>query len=165
MNRTARRAAADTALAAVYAQIPTIAGCTGRCHTTCGPIGMSHRERQVIAERHGIDIPELPRGPRALLRLADPTDCPALTPLKRCGVYEDRPTICRLWGAVEDLPCVYGCVPDGGSLPPRVGAALLAESLAAGGAPPPPAGGPMRLRGAAARALLDDIGARDRGPQ
>jgi len=145
VNRTARNAATDTAMAALYAQVPAIPGCKGLCHTSCGPIEMSNRERQKIRDRHGVDIPELPRGPRLLLTVIAPKTCPALTPLNRCGVYDDRPMLCRLWGAVENLPCVYGCVPDGGRLPNVDGAALLAESFEVGGSPPS-----RRARGGAA---------------
>jgi hypothetical protein len=30
----------------------------------------------------------------------------------RCTVYADRPLICRLFGAVEDLRCPFGCLPE-----------------------------------------------------
>jgi hypothetical protein len=111
-NRATREAATardtDTAIEAQWERIPAL-DCQGKCHTTCGPIDMSVRERERILERHGIDIPHPPADlPISALPF---TDCPALTMLKTCGAYENRPTICRLWGATEDLPCVYGCQP------------------------------------------------------
>lgn len=30
----------------------------------------------------------------------------------RCSVYDIRPSICRLWGLVESMPCLWGCKPD-----------------------------------------------------
>jgi len=36
--------------------------------------------------------------------------CPLLSD-GRCTVYEIRPTICRLWGMVDAMPCVFGCQP------------------------------------------------------
>ena len=33
---------------------------------------------------------------------------------RRCAVYALRPLICRLWGVMRSLPCMYGCYPEGG---------------------------------------------------
>ena len=30
----------------------------------------------------------------------------------RCTIYNDRPLVCRLWGAAENLICPFGCKPD-----------------------------------------------------
>lgn len=60
--------------------------------------------------------------------------CDALTADKRCAVYELRPMICRLWGATESLPCIYGCVPEGGRrLPDTEAYRLIAEAMRIGG--------------------------------
>ncbi len=53
--------------------------------------------------------------------------CPALTMLRRCGVYEARPMICRLWGMVPMMRCNYGCVPVGGWLTDRQAYEFLAR--------------------------------------
>lgn len=37
--------------------------------------------------------------------------CPLLNPDGKCSVYEDRPAICRIWGAVEKMKCPHGCRP------------------------------------------------------
>ncbi len=50
----------------------------------------------------------------------------------RCSVYENRPMICRLWGIDETMQCPHGCIPEGGHIPERRAAWLLA------------AGGPLR---------------------
>lgn len=54
----------------------------------------------------------------------------------RCAVYDIRPMICRLWGLSEDMPCPYGCVPEGGLLPVEEGYAFLAEAFDIAGWPP-----------------------------
>lgn len=108
---------AAAALDELYAEIPDT-GCKGLCVEACGPIGMTPLERQRIADRG-----------TALPLLGKPTDgaCTALSE-GRCAVYECRPTICRLWGAVESLPCPHGCVPDGGRLPDREGHRIIARA-------------------------------------
>jgi hypothetical protein len=52
--------------------------------------------------------------------------CSALDGVGRCSVYEERPLLCRLWGAVEKMTCQFGCVPADGWLDPDVEAEVLA---------------------------------------
>jgi Fe-S-cluster containining protein len=103
------RSEKDAQLAELYARIPAIPDCDGRCWTSCGPIDMSDRERQRIGQA-GVRITPYQQA----LAGVDRFWCDALTGDKRCAVYELRPLICRIWGAVESMPCVYGCVPEGG---------------------------------------------------
>lgn len=98
--RPADRAAA---LATVYAKIPTI-DCRGLCHDSCGPIQMTRTEHDRIQRRHGVDIPN------RTIRDGGVT-CEALTILNRCGAYQDRPVLCRLWGVLDTMPCTHGCTP------------------------------------------------------
>jgi hypothetical protein len=110
----------DAELEAAYALVPEI-DCKGLCTDACGPIDGGLREMVRLA-RAGVRIP--PRR-EALLQLAsDPEgySCPALVD-ERCSVYALRPMVCRIWGAVENLRCPYGCVP-------RQGAPLLASAEA-----------------------------------
>ena len=96
----------------------------------CGPIDMSPAERARIAER-GVSIP----APKQLLdNIIDngSCDCPALTD-GRCSVYDDRPLICRLWGAVESMPCPHGCTVTPGLLMDAGARTLIARSLKVGG--------------------------------
>jgi hypothetical protein len=93
-----------TALTNIYNQLPTI-NCQGLCADSCGPIQMTPTEHRRIQTRHNITIPD--RG----LHDAGAT-CEALTMFGRCHVYPDRPLLCRLWGLLDILPCVYGCQPD-----------------------------------------------------
>ena len=106
----------------VWALIPS-ANCKGLCAESCGPIGAGLAERERIWERHGVALPDpFDGGPLALR-------CPLLTVDDRCSTYADRPTICRLYGVVEDLPCPHGCRPTMGYLPAEHGRALLRRSI------------------------------------
>lgn len=92
----------------VYAQIPDV-GCKGLCQQCCDSIAMSATEQQRIRERHGRILPLAAGFPGG--------HCPALTAAGACSVYQDRPFICRLWGATEELRCPHGCVPADGFVP------------------------------------------------
>ena len=94
----------EAALREVWARIPGISSCKGKCWDSCGPIKMLPPERALV-ERHGVHIPD--RDARD-----GPALCEALTMLRRCAVYGDRPTVCRLWGTHESTLCDYGCRPD-----------------------------------------------------
>lgn len=115
--------AADIAarLDRIYAQLPEIE-CRGKCWDSCGPIRMANVERQRIIAAGGPNIPEGTYSSAGGL-------CVALTILNRCGVYERRPMICRLWGLVESMPCTFGCRPEGGLLSDTDGYELLAQVL------------------------------------
>jgi len=109
-------------LDAAYATLPAIE-CRGQCSHSCVQIAMTEAERQRITERHGVTIRDgyvaaITRGPQP---------CVALTILKRCGVYDDRPAICRLWGLVPSMRCDAGCVPEGGFLTEEQGYSFLAR--------------------------------------
>src|SRR5579875_849678 len=94
-------------LADVYARIPEIE-CKGLCEDSCGPIAMSVEEDARLRAR-GVVIPPMLEAVAAIDRGED-YYCPALQD-RRCTVYEDRPAICRLWGATESMPCPHGCTP------------------------------------------------------
>lgn len=110
----------------IYRVIPQVA-CKGLCSETCGPIDMSSEERRRIAER-GVVIPP---SDSALANLLDNPSyhCPALDDDKRCRVYADRPLICRLWGAVESMPCPHGCEVTPGLLMDGGAQSLIGRSL------------------------------------
>jgi hypothetical protein len=88
-------------LAAVYARIPGT-NCRGLCQEGCGSIGLTTLEQARIEQRHGLRLP--------ILAVFD-DHCPALNEAGRCTIYDDRPTVCRLWGAVPSMPCPHGCEP------------------------------------------------------
>jgi hypothetical protein len=88
-----------TDLDGVYAQVPST-HCKGLCTDSCYSVGVAPAEGDRIRDRHGLD-----------LRTGFyPDGCPALVE-GRCSIYADRPLVCRLWGAVESMPCPYGCRP------------------------------------------------------
>lgn len=103
-------------LDAIYAEVPALE-CQGLCHQSCGPLPVDGPERRRVQDRHGVT-------------LGLDWTCSALTMLKRCSVYEDRPLICRLWGVVESMPCPWGCRPER-TLTDAEGHALLARARAA----------------------------------
>ncbi|HWE54176.1 MAG TPA: YkgJ family cysteine cluster protein [Acidimicrobiales bacterium] len=92
----------------VYRQIPAVA-CRGLCINSCGPISMS-KEEQARVRTRGVSIPTMAEAMEAMAGGED-YYCPALAD-GRCTVHDDRPTICRLWGATESMPCPHGCTPD-----------------------------------------------------
>lgn len=86
-------------LDALYAELPKL-DCLGLCSDSCHYIGMTKLESQRIKRSKGFEISMMH------------SPCPALNFMGRCGVYDLRPMICRLWGLTEDMPCHYGCKPE-----------------------------------------------------
>lgn len=80
-----------------YALVPS-ANCKGLCQESCGPIVASFAEESRILERH-----------RAVIDFDKATlTCNQLKDGK-CAIYADRPLLCRMWGVVEKMPCLFGC--------------------------------------------------------
>jgi len=101
--------AAAEALEALYAELPAMQ-CQGLCSDSCYSLGQTRLEQQLVRDRTGVELD---------LVQAPPTACAALTMLNRCGVYDVRPMICRLWGMTAGMRCQYGCEPEGGFLTGR----------------------------------------------
>ena len=113
---------------AIYDQVPPMADCKGHCWISCGPASMTPWERRRLAlAGHEVTPDELAS--------KSPWDfwCEALGPDGRCMAYERRPLICRLWGAVDWLPCPWGCRPVGGWLPNETAFRLILEGNRLGG--------------------------------
>jgi Fe-S-cluster containining protein len=120
-----------TAIRDVWAKVPVLL-CRGLCTDSCGPIAASQVEVDILA-RHGVTIGTNPYAVIAdALNEASATgeipSCPALTAEGRCSVYGVRPLVCRQWGAIDEMPCTFGCEPVGGRLPAGAGRRLLAEA-------------------------------------
>lgn len=101
--KTERRAVAK--LEALYARLPTVA-CRGLCGAACGPLLLTALEAarmQKADARHR---------PLRVVGEARAARCVYLSPRGRCAVYAARPLICRVWGLVQRLSCMHGCVPD-----------------------------------------------------
>lgn len=82
----------------IYKLIPDVS-CQGLCQQACGPVLMSKAEERRIIDRTGKPVSFNPKT----------LTCDRLTAFGRCSIYPDRPAICRLFGAVDDLPCQWGC--------------------------------------------------------
>lgn len=120
MARNPRRQ--DEQLQALYEELPHI-NCAGFCHDSCGPIQVSIREQDRMEKMAGVEL-TCGLGPT----------CSMLTPDRRCGVYEIRPLICRLWGLTESMPCPYGCKPER-VVPDDEAMMMIFRSLQIGGRP------------------------------
>ena len=128
----AQREASRAAVRELYERVPALA-CQGRCQDSCGPIEMSTIERKVLDDR-GFHIPPVTMKSLPLL-IVSQSMCPALSE-GRCSVYDDRPMLCRLWGATVDMSCPWGCEPiEGPLLDSAQGRQLLRESFERGGKP------------------------------
>lgn len=109
----------DQRLQALYDRVPRI-DCIGRCHGACCFVDPSVRERQRLRETSGRDLGtrDILREPGNQTRFDDAGNllaryrCTMLTDNGRCGAYEARPMICRLWGTAELMECGYGCEPE-----------------------------------------------------
>jgi len=103
-------------LTQLYSMVPPILNCKGHCHESCGPIAMTVAEWEHMGKP---DVPHdehdgyvyLPDRRTHILEGDNAPNCPLLDKENRCSVYDKRPTICRLWGSTDDLPCPWGCRP------------------------------------------------------
>jgi Fe-S-cluster containining protein len=102
----------DAKLHELYDQLPEVK-CSGACHNACGFVPVSLREKQRLEQLTGkkfetVDSRETEPGiqrfgpdNRPLARYR----CSMLTEDGRCSVYDERPMICRLFGAAEGVEC------------------------------------------------------------
>ncbi len=102
-------------LQALYDQIPKVA-CKRLCQMACGFIPVRQAELKKIRKKAQIAVDEhiindSLAGGRIMFN-ADTERCPCLGSDGNCTVYEVRPFICRLFGAVEGMLCPEGCVPE-----------------------------------------------------
>jgi hypothetical protein len=125
-----RRSEQDQQLQQVWDQIPQL-NCRGLCASSCGPIDASSREKQRLRAR-GIRLPPREKALHVLHTTGN-YRCPALTSDEQCSAYTDRPTICRLWGAIDALRCPHGCQPHSPPLDDSTALQLLTASLHVGG--------------------------------
>ncbi len=123
---------AEEELRALWASIPD-PGCLGLCAESCGPLGMSDLERELLERHTPFAFPQM--GAMLAGYMEDPEDyhCPLLR-FGRCSAYDDRPTICRLYGAEDSsMRCPWGCAPGEGLLTREEGTAILQRSIDIGG--------------------------------
>lgn len=101
----------------VYNLVPRLE-CKGKCQESCGPIDMSDRERDIIKEfciknnitYHHIEHVTIDKLLQDFAKSDAELMCPFLKENK-CSIYQVRPLICRLWGNVDSMPCLWGCKP------------------------------------------------------
>ena len=94
----------------LYARIPEV-HCKGLCDAACGMIPMGQLEKEQIEAAIGRPLTTSPMD-NGNVMLGDLGDSCELLVMGRCTVYDQRPAICRVFGAAEGLPCRHGCVPD-----------------------------------------------------
>lgn len=110
--------------------------CKGTCQESCGPIVIEGKEEQKVKEycnRNNIQFHELKPPTKTefiSLLMKDDSDlvCPYLKE-GRCSIYSVRPMICKLWGVVESMKCMNGCVPEKGFLTDKEGISLMRASI------------------------------------
>lgn len=93
-------------LRAIYDSLPKLV-CKGLCSSVCGPVMLSALEAKRVYKAGGVHLGQ------KFMRADSSQEqkCPALKE-HLCSVYEQRPMICRLWGATERLKCPHGCEPE-----------------------------------------------------
>lgn len=102
-SKTDRRAIAR--LEELYARLPRVA-CRGLCGGACGPILLTELEADRLRRA------DPGRRPLRVVGEGSRSRCVYLTPRGKCAVYDVRPLICRVYGAVRRLSCYHGCEPD-----------------------------------------------------
>lgn len=117
----------------LWEQIPD-SKCRGMCQEACSAIAMSELELELLSGHRPIPFPRMQRMVETLAEQGQGYHCPMLMN-GRCTAYEDRPTICRLYGSEAALPCEWGCEPEEGYLSHAEGQRILGESMDIGGGP------------------------------
>lgn len=112
MNNTAKLAKIDALLSA----IPTFQ-CKEGCFDCCGPLELSRLEYMRCIHASGRTAEDVKQQMQNNLKQGIYT-CPLLDPeTRKCTVYEVRPAICRLFGAVKNqLLCPHGYAPESSAL-------------------------------------------------
>ncbi len=105
--------------------------CKGLCQESCGPIVFSNGERERVkkyCEENKLEFHDLNEEylKQSLLKIisGENAPCPYLKEGK-CSIYPVRPMICHLWGAVDVMPCIFGCKPEKGYISREEGYLLL----------------------------------------
>ncbi len=76
--------------------------CTGACaRVACRDLTVSALEATWARREANHTYAQTPAG-----------KCSALDEAGRCGVYAQRPLVCRLWGLLPAMACPHGCRPE-----------------------------------------------------
>lgn len=94
----------------IYASIPEV-HCKGLCAEQCSTAPIAPVELDVLEKTVGRALKQSadPRGFTTLGDIGAPCE---LLVMGRCMAYDQRPAICRVFGAAEGLRCPHGCAPD-----------------------------------------------------
>lgn len=102
------------ALRMLYRDVPAVEGCKPACGKCCGPVPWAPAEIARVAPRIPPGTARLPApgGPDGFVLLADPRTglCAFLSAERACTVYDARPMLCRMFGAVDapNMRCPFG---------------------------------------------------------
>lgn len=97
-------------LRAIWAKIPKMVNCKGKCAMSCGPIPIASIERGLVEERAGHNLTTM-NNP-GVKNTDGMMVCNMLTDAGLCSVYSIRPVVCRVWGTTKALACPLGCEPE-----------------------------------------------------
>lgn len=123
----------------IYQELPEV-DCKGLCWNACGPIDMSDAEREQIRTKYDVEIEPFTQERSQRWAAGERLYCTALSFGARdgqmgCAIYEDRPAICRLWGAGEgEMACPHGCDVSSRLTNEQI-MQIVVRVMAAGGAP------------------------------
>lgn len=96
-------------LQALYRKFETF-HCKGLCQIecTCVPFSPSEARAAGVEPRH---ITDSIATNNTLESVGLRAKCEHLSPMGACNIYENRPFICRAYGAIRKLYCNFGCQP------------------------------------------------------
>lgn len=77
------------------------------CAECCSCVPFKRKDWQRLKSRVQQPCVETNYIGNTILPLTNDAHCVFLTNEKRCAVYEQRPTVCRLFGTIPELPCSY----------------------------------------------------------
>lgn len=100
----------DRSLESIYARIPSVP-CQQLCQECCGPISLEVIEYVRIFGKQPVPSEFELFGRVPVISNPLTGECPKLGRDGNCRVYDKRPAICRLYGAVKAMRCPFGCQP------------------------------------------------------
>lgn len=93
----------------LYRRVPN-ANCCGKCTESCYNVPAFESE-PIVALTDPKHVRHVSRANRFVILAEADGKCPHLID-GRCSQYENRPLVCRLYGASAPLLCPFGCKPD-----------------------------------------------------
>ncbi len=78
--------------------------CEGICCGVCPIPSLTFEKHKAQVQRRIIRV--IPLGV-FVVPITEDNACVFLKADKRCGIYEDRPIICKMYGEIDELPCAF----------------------------------------------------------